>query len=92
MQRSKRQIATRNKLDMADLGQVRILKKRLRVSDEDMARIVAKTGNSISAISKEIEIQKAAHKLTVEETAVGATTTVVETSVTYPLAKALAIK
>jgi predicted RNA-binding protein YlqC (UPF0109 family) len=79
MQRSKRQTAIRNKLDMADLGQVRILRKRLRLSDEDLARIVAKTGNSISAISKEIEIQKADHKLTV---AIGATDTVVETTVT----------
>jgi predicted RNA-binding protein YlqC (UPF0109 family) len=79
MQRSKRQTAIRNKLDMADLGQVRILKKRLRLSDEDLARIVAKTGNSISAISKEIEIQKAADKLTV---AIGATDTVVENTVT----------
>jgi len=48
----------RNKIDVADAGQVRILKKRLGVSSDDLHRTVAKVGNSIAAVTKEIESQK----------------------------------
>ena len=53
----------RNKLDFADAQQVRILKKRLGVSAEDLLRIVEKVGNSIAAVSKEVELQKASPPL-----------------------------
>jgi hypothetical protein len=43
----------RNSLDLRDKVQVRILRKRLRLSDEEFADIVRKSGNSISAITKE---------------------------------------
>ena len=36
-------------------AQVRIFKKRLAISDDDLRRTVEKVGNSISAISKEVE-------------------------------------
>jgi hypothetical protein len=49
----------RNKLDVADTRQVRLLKKRLGVSADDLLRTVEKVGNSIAAISKEVELQKA---------------------------------
>jgi hypothetical protein len=49
---------TRNKIDVADAGQVRILKKRLGISSDDLHRAVAKVGNSIAAVTKEIELQK----------------------------------
>jgi hypothetical protein len=52
-------LATRNKIDVADASQVRILKKRLGVSSDDLHRVVAKVGNSIAAVTKEIECQKA---------------------------------
>jgi hypothetical protein len=49
----------RNKLDVADTRQVRLLKKRLGVSADDLLRTVDKVGNSIAAVSKEVELQKA---------------------------------
>jgi hypothetical protein len=43
----------RNSLDLRDKVQVKVLRKRLKVSDEQFAGIVLKSGNSISAITKE---------------------------------------
>jgi hypothetical protein len=43
----------RNSLDLRDKVQVKILRKRLKLSDEQFADIVRKSGNSISAITKE---------------------------------------
>jgi hypothetical protein len=51
-------LAPRNKIDVADASQIRILKKRLGISSGDLHRVVAKVGNSIAAITKEIECQK----------------------------------
>jgi predicted RNA-binding protein YlqC (UPF0109 family) len=48
----------RNKIDLADPGQTRSLKKRLGISADDLQRVVGKVGNSIAAVSK--EVQKAA--------------------------------
>jgi translation elongation factor EF-4 len=48
----------RNKIDLADASQVRILKRRLGISSDDLHRAVAKVGNSIAAVTKEIELQK----------------------------------
>ena len=44
---------TRNYLDVRDRVQVRIVRKRLKLSDAQLSDIVRKAGNSISAISKE---------------------------------------
>jgi Protein of unknown function (DUF3606) len=43
----------RNSLDLRDKVQVKILRKRLKVSNEQFADIVRKSGNSILAITKE---------------------------------------
>jgi hypothetical protein len=43
----------RNSLDLRDKVQVKILRKRLKLSDEQFAGILRKSGNSISAIAKE---------------------------------------
>jgi hypothetical protein len=43
----------RNSLDLRDKLQVKILRRRLKLSDEQFADIVRKSGNSISAITKE---------------------------------------
>ena len=43
----------RNSLDLKDKVQVKVLRKRLKLSDEQFAGIVRKSGNSISAITKE---------------------------------------
>jgi Protein of unknown function (DUF3606) len=51
-------LAIRNKIDVADTSQIRILKKRLGVSSGDLHRVVAKVGNSIAAVTKEIECPK----------------------------------
>jgi Protein of unknown function (DUF3606) len=53
----------RNKIDLADPAQVRILKRRLGICGDDLLRAVEKVGNSISAITKELELQKAAAQL-----------------------------
>jgi DNA-binding transcriptional regulator YiaG len=43
----------RNSLDLKDKVQVKVLRKRLKLSNEQFAGIVQKSGNSISAITKE---------------------------------------
>jgi DNA-binding transcriptional regulator YiaG len=43
----------RNSLDLRDKVQVKVLRKRLKLSDEQFAGILQKSGNSISAIAKE---------------------------------------
>ena len=48
----------RNKIDLSDPGQVRAWKRRLGLSTSDLQRIVEKVGNSISAVIKEIELER----------------------------------
>lgn len=50
----------RNLIDLSDPRQVRTLKRRLGVSEADLRRIVGKIGNSIAAITKEVELEKTA--------------------------------
>jgi Protein of unknown function (DUF3606) len=45
----------RNKIDLADPGQIRCLKRRLGISADDLQRVVEKVGNSIAAVSKELQ-------------------------------------
>src|SRR4051794_22819967 len=54
--RRTRQLIARNKIDLSDADQRRSLKRRLGISDNDLHRLVAKVGNSISAVAKEIEL------------------------------------
>jgi hypothetical protein len=49
----------RNKVDLTDRAQVRLLKKRLQLSEAELTQIVDKTGNSIAAIAKEAALQRA---------------------------------
>src|SRR3954469_20093676 len=58
MRRSKPQ-PIRNKLDLTDRTQVRLVRKRLGLSDAELTSIVERTGNSIAAISKEAALQRA---------------------------------
>ncbi|MGY3469804.1 hypothetical protein ACVW0I_006675 [Bradyrhizobium sp. LM6.11] len=58
MRRSKPQ-PIRNKLDLADRTQVRLVRKRLGLSDSELTSIVDRIGNSIAAISKEAAQQRA---------------------------------
>jgi hypothetical protein len=48
----------RNLIDLADPRQVRTLKRRLGISRTDLRRIVEKAGNSITAITKEVELER----------------------------------
>lgn len=45
----------RNKIDLADPCQIRSLKRRLGISADDLQRVVGKVGNSIAAVSKELQ-------------------------------------
>ena len=58
MRRAKPQ-PIRNKLDLSDRTQVRLVRKRLRLSDAQLTEIADRIGNSISAISKEVATQRA---------------------------------
>jgi len=49
----------RNKLDLSDRTQVRLVRKRLCLSDSELTEIVGRIGNSISAISKQVALQRA---------------------------------
>ncbi|MGJ5118662.1 DUF3606 domain-containing protein [Bradyrhizobium oligotrophicum] len=69
---------SRNKLDMADQAQVRVVTKRLKMSPGELAEMVERIGNSIAAITKEVGQQRAA-KASAPEGAVIASVTVTET-------------
>ena len=43
----------RNRLDLNDRVQVRIVRKRLKVSDRQLSDLVQTVGNSIAAVTKE---------------------------------------
>lgn len=49
----------RNKLDLTDRVQMRLVRKRLGLSNAELTAIVGRIGNSISAISKEAAQQRA---------------------------------
>lgn len=48
----------RNSLDLKDKVQVKVLRKRLKLSDEQFASVVRKSGSSILAITKEASALK----------------------------------
>ena len=50
----------RTTLDLANANQVKSVRRRLRISDTDLIRIVDKIGNSLAAIEKEVELEKLA--------------------------------
>jgi hypothetical protein len=50
----------RNLIDLANAKQVRTLTKRLKISADELRQIIQKSGNSIAAITKEVEFQRTA--------------------------------
>jgi hypothetical protein len=58
MQRTKHP-PIRNKIDFGDPSQVRALSRRLRVPAEELKAIVEKVGNSVAAVTKEVELRRA---------------------------------
>jgi hypothetical protein len=49
----------RNKINMADPAQVRVWTRRFGVSVEVLKAAVDRVGNSIAAVAKEVELQRA---------------------------------
>ncbi len=48
----------RNKIDTADPAQVRAWIRRLSVPADELKAIVEKVGNSVAAVTKEVELQR----------------------------------
>jgi hypothetical protein len=61
MQRIKRP-PIRNKINTADPAQLRAWTRRLGVTADDLKAIVEKVGNSVAAVSKEVELQRLSHQ------------------------------
>jgi hypothetical protein len=57
MQRIRRP-PVRNKIDMADPVQVRAWSRRLNARADALQAIVDKVGNSVAAVTKEVELQR----------------------------------
>jgi hypothetical protein len=49
----------RNKINLADPAQVRAWTRRLRISADVLKCVVGKVGDSVAAVTKEIELQRA---------------------------------
>jgi Protein of unknown function (DUF3606) len=49
----------RNKINMAEPIQVRAWTRRLRISADALTAIVDKVGDSVAAVSKEVQLQRA---------------------------------
>lgn len=52
----------RNKIDMADPAQLRAWTRRLRVPADELKAMVEKVGNSVAAVTKEVELQRPSHQ------------------------------
>lgn len=59
MRRAKPQ-PIRNKIDLTDPAHIRAWTRRLGVTPGDLGRMVGKVGNSVAAVTKEIELRKVA--------------------------------
>jgi acyl-CoA thioesterase FadM len=46
----------RNKIDLKDQAQVRAWSRRLRLRAEELRAVVEKVGNSVAAVTKEVEL------------------------------------
>jgi Protein of unknown function (DUF3606) len=56
----------RNKIDLADPAQLRAWTRRLGISAESLKAVVDKVGNSVAAVTKEVELQRASHRASPE--------------------------
>jgi hypothetical protein len=52
-------VASLRNVELRRFRQIRLLKKRLGISAEDLLRTVEKVGHSIAVVSKEVKLQKA---------------------------------
>jgi uncharacterized protein DUF3606 len=51
----------RNKISLADPTQVRAWTRRLAISADSLKAVIDKVGNSVAAVTKEVESQRAVH-------------------------------
>jgi hypothetical protein len=51
----------RNKIDLADPAQLRAWTRRLGISVDSLKSVVDKVGNSVAAVTKEVELQRACY-------------------------------
>jgi Protein of unknown function (DUF3606) len=58
MQRAKHP-PIRNKIEMDDPAQVRAWTRRLRLPANELKEVIEKVGNSVAAVTKEVELQRA---------------------------------
>jgi hypothetical protein len=52
----------RNKIDLSDPAQRRAWTRRLGVSADALRAVVEKVGNSVAAVTKEVELQRASRE------------------------------
>ena len=52
----------RDKINMAEPIQVRAWTRRLRIPADELNAIVEKVGNSVAAVTKEVELQRLSHE------------------------------
>ena len=52
----------RNKINLADPAQARAWTRRLNISADALKAVVGKAGNSVAAVTKEVELQRAAQR------------------------------
>lgn len=57
MQRAKHP-PIRNKINTSDPAQLRAWTRRLRIPADDLKAIVEKVGNSVAAVSKEVDLER----------------------------------
>jgi hypothetical protein len=60
----------RNKINLADPSQVRAWTKRLGISVEALKAVIDRVGNSVAAVAKEVELQRATHHAAPPERAI----------------------
>jgi hypothetical protein len=52
----------RNKINLAEPAQVRAWTRRLDISADALKAVVDKVGNSVAAVAKQVELQRASHR------------------------------
>jgi len=55
----------RNKIDLAEPIQVRAWTRRLDISADALKAVVDKVGNSVAAVTKEVEVQRTTRKASI---------------------------
>jgi hypothetical protein len=61
MQRIKNRAPIRNKINLTDPAQVRAWTRRLALPPDELKAVVEKVGNSIAAVTKEVEQRRISH-------------------------------